>query len=52
MDTEKTKQENEKVHCTAFCPKCGTDLFIMGKECMCKNKECSWSCGGCAEDEK
>ena len=37
----------EKEHCTAFCPKCGTDLYYIDSECVCKNKDCNWSCGGC-----
>lgn len=34
-------------HCTAFCPKCGADLYFLDGECYCKDKECNWTCGGC-----
>lgn len=44
--------EKTKVHCTAFCPKCGSDLYYFEHECICKNKKCNWSCGGCKDDKK
>ena len=39
-----------KVDCTAFCPKCGADLYYLGDECICKNKDCSWVCQECKEE--
>ena len=42
-------QKDDKAHCTAFCPKCGSDLYFIDKECMCKDKNCCWTCGGCKE---
>ncbi len=50
MDTREQKDANMKIHCTAFCPKCGSDLYFVDKECICKKKGCNWHCGGCAED--
>ena len=35
------------IHCTALCPVCGSDLYYLGNECVCKNKDCDWHCGGC-----
>lgn len=40
----------KKVHCTPFCPKCGSDLYYFENECICKNKECNWTCGGCQDE--
>jgi len=33
-----------KIACNAFCPHCGADLYYLDNECICKNKDCSWSC--------
>jgi hypothetical protein len=44
---ERNPGENLKGHCTAFCPKCGSDLHFYNSECFCKNPKCDWSCGGC-----
>ncbi|MGF7057677.1 hypothetical protein [Brassicibacter mesophilus] len=46
------KENNQLEHCTAFCPICGSDLYYLDGECYCKNKECSWSCGGCEKYKK
>jgi len=48
-DSKNMIKSNGKVHCTALCPKCGADLYYFEKECICKNKKCSWTCGGCKE---
>lgn len=39
------------VHCTAFCPLCGSDLVFQDNECICKNKDCGWHCGGCKTED-
>jgi len=45
-----TKDDKKSIeHCTAFCPKCGSDLYYLDNECICKNKKCNWSCGGCSK---
>jgi|GEM_PF-3197708 len=50
-DHETKKEANAgKEHCTAFCPKCGSDLYYFERHCICKNKECSWTCEGCLEE--
>lgn len=36
-----------KIACNAFCPHCGADLYYLDNECICKNKDCSWSCLNC-----
>lgn len=37
------KQEN-KQHCYAFCPECGSDLYFYNEECFCKKDDCDWHC--------
>jgi len=52
MEKMKNKEVNkEKVHCTAFCPLCGSDLYYYDNECICKNRDCRWTCGGCKENK-
>jgi transcription initiation factor IIE alpha subunit len=51
-EEKKGTGQSKKVHCTAFCPKCGSDLYYFESQCMCKNKECNWSCGGCSNYRK
>lgn len=41
-------EHGEKIHCTAFCPKCGSDLYYHETFCICKNKKCNWTCEGCS----
>jgi hypothetical protein len=41
------KNQANTSDCYAFCPACGTDLYYRDNECICKNKECSWSCKAC-----
>ncbi len=45
------KEVGDKTHCTAFCPICGSDLYIMPTQCVCKNKNCNWRCKGCASED-
>lgn len=52
-DKDKTALKNDpREHCTAFCPECGSDLYYFDNECICKNKECNWTCGSCSGKNK
>ncbi|WP_165000742.1 hypothetical protein [Xylanivirga thermophila] len=44
------EKKQDKKHCTAFCPECGSDLYYLENQCICKNKNCNWTCSGCKED--
>lgn len=41
------KNQTKPCDCHAFCPICGSDLYYQNKECICKNKDCSWTCNLC-----
>jgi hypothetical protein len=53
MPITQQKAENQtlKTDCSAFCPVCGADLYFTENECICKNKECSWSCKECKKED-
>jgi hypothetical protein len=48
--TTSLPDSRNKKTCSAFCPQCGADLYYLDSECICKNKECSWSCLNCHQD--
>jgi len=37
--------------CTAYCPECKSDLAQIDGTCVCKNKDCGWSCTDCKEED-
>ena len=39
-----------KAECSAFCPKCGADLYFLAGVCYCKNKECDYTCDKCKQE--
>ena len=49
LTVENTSTNESLYKCQAFCPVCGTDLSYDGydNECICKSKECSWTCENC-----
>ena len=43
---------NMKKECSAFCPKCGADLYYLHGVCYCKNKECDYTCDKCEKERE
>lgn len=44
--------EERKTDCSAFCPKCGTDLYYAHGVCYCKNKDCNYKCEKCRKEKE
>ncbi|MEA4853425.1 MAG: hypothetical protein VB082_04000 [Christensenella sp.] len=46
------KETKIKKDCSAFCPKCGADLYSLHGVCYCKNKDCDYTCDKCAKQRE
>lgn len=44
--------ESIKKECSAFCPKCGSDLYFLHGICYCKSKNCDYQCNKCSIEKK
>lgn len=40
-----------KTECSAFCPKCKSDLYFRDGVCYCKNADCDYKCDKCKREK-
>ncbi|MDL2237693.1 hypothetical protein LJC56_07695 [Christensenellaceae bacterium OttesenSCG-928-K19] len=47
----KTGAAPPKAECSAFCPKCKSDLYYLDGVCYCKNTNCDYMCDKCKKEK-
>ena len=47
-----SQQDNVNFNCSALCPVCNSDLYLMENACVCKNATCDWQCKDCKNEDE
>ncbi len=51
MENQKNIASPPKAECSAFCPRCNSDLYFLDGVCYCKNANCGYKCDNCKKQK-